>query len=707
MPLELSTYNGSQVFVSKDLTDPYSRVYGAFLDKVERRYVYPAYPPFGSIVLRDLRTIVPGLEVSAEVEEHARYLDSVKSLVDARTLPGKLEFVTQPMDHQLEGLIHLWHHPRSALLWDAGCGKTKPVIDLARMLPGELMVVCTPKITVMNWVKEIQKHAGGQLRVGALIGAPEKKRAVINNAKDYDIIVMSYGSARTLGLPRCMPSAVAKLKWCFDPLQGVNEETNEPLPQPARRITASGLAELSSTCSYFSDPAKQVEYIDRWLTGTSFAQLKRDAIIESAKMPQWVVDIPYKILVADESHRIKEATSEQTKAMIALSKRAARRYIMSGTVSLGDPRDLYTQMKFLAPCIIPEDSYKFQDMFLEKSPRNKFIVTGFKNLDILNRRLARVSMTKTKDECLDLPERPPPIDISFELSAEQKRLYNALISDMQIDLSSYFQGIADAKTQLDVQNAATLLNKLAQVTSGFIYNGVRESLLCDGCPHLIGCLQNSIQPYTKKCKVLQVLPDPDVQTTKENRRLEAFEELLDNLLANPDNKVIVWSVYHPEMMALRECLENRGINYATTQGVSDTKIQKEVDRFETDPSCRVWLGQIATGIGITLNAAAYTIYYSLDWSLDSYLQSIDRNYRVGQTKKVFVYRLLGAGTVDEYKALALDNKKDISAILTSKLSCISCDNKNICLPKNINLFDKECIYQINVTKTTAKAKTLE
>ncbi len=101
------------------------------------------------------------------------------------------------------------------------------------------------------------------------------------------------------------------------------------------------------------------------------------------------------------------------------------------------------------------------------------------------------------------------------------------------------------------------------------------------------------------------------------------------------------------------------------------------------------------------------VYFSVDWSLSYWLQSIDRNYRVGQDKKVTVYRLVARGTTDGYRIKALDAKKDIGAMLTSKLSCAVCPQQMECLEKNIELFDPLCIHQRSIRRTVAHAEVIE
>ena len=154
---------------------------------------------------------------------------------------------------------------------------------------------------------------------------------------------------------------------------------------------------------------------------------------------------------------------------------------------------------------------------------------------------------------------------------------------------------------------------------------------------------------------------------------------------------------------IEKLLKTNKITYVVGSG---SHIQDRINEFNTNPEIRVYLAQMATGVGVTINAATYMIYYELDWSLGTYLQSIDRNYRAGQTNRVTVYRLLGDGTVDMYKAKVLDEKKDVSALLTNKLACATCLRRFDCLKLHIELFDAGCIYQRSARRTVAKAEVI-
>ena len=447
----------------------------------------------------------------------------------------------------------------------------------------------------------------------------------------------------------------------------------------------------------------QVRSTTKWADGMTFADVGRAVDVAVKEGPQWLEDIEYQRCLVDESQNIKEMTSQQTKTIVELGKKAGYRYLMSGTPTSGDPRHLYPQMRFLSPAIFPEDWLRFSDLFLVRSKWNVRIVTGYKNLNIINERVARVSDNKKKEDCLDLPDRTIT-DVHVTMSKEQVKIYNTLISAMGIDLTAFFNN--PTGQGLEIQNAATLLNKLGQVTSGFVLDNTVKTSLCDGCPHLRDCVDAKIVPYTPQCKVA---PEPQTHTVnylKENPKLDALDEMLDTLLEDPTRKVIIWAYYHAELDSIQGLLDKKELKHERMDGSSTGSLQDRIKRFNNDPEVRVYLGQIATGVGITLNAATYMIYYSLDWSLEKYLQSIDRNYRAGQEKKVTVYRLIAKGTVEEYKAAALSQKKDLSVVLTGKLACVSCEKRMECLRDNVELYDVGCLYQRSAKRKIAKAELL-
>jgi len=424
--------------------------------------------------------------------------------------------------------------------------------------------------------------------------------------------------------------------------------------------------------------------------------------------------LPYNAIVADESHYIKGHTSSRSKVAIELSKKASRRIIMSGTPSTGDPRDMWAQFRFLSPCFLSEQFWKFKDTYCETAPLNKRIVVGYKNLDVLNRRVNIVALRKTKAQCLDLPTRQI-IDIPIDLEDHQRKVYNTLIFTEEYEVIR--TALAEDKLfteqgLIDVPNAAILVNKLLQVACGFVYLKPDEPPICDGCEHLRDCINEGIKPYTAACQVDSTPRPPIVERMKTNAKLDMLLMKLDEILAEPTHKCIVWCQFSAEMNWVQEAVQEHWKktkqNHTLVRVDGSTGApEKLVKKFNTDPECRVYLGQVETGVGITLNAANYMVYFSLPWKLLAYDQSIDRNHRVGQERDVVVFRLIARGTIDVHVARSLALKRTVSETIVATLRCAQCERQKRCEDRGVSLFEPGCLYKRQVARPVARARSIK
>ena len=392
--------------------------------------------------------------------------------------------------------------------------------------------------------------------------------------------------------------------------------------------------------------------------------------------PQVLVDVPYKAIVLDESHRVKDVTSRRTGNALILSERRPRRVLLSGTPTLGNPLNLYPQFRFLGHYFASETNQKFKDTFAVLAAQSEYQIVGYKEFAKLNERVNEVCMRRKQEECLDLPERQI-IDVAFDLSVEQKIAYNEVVENFG-DPVGCVEGFAAEHTLLTRADGAlrpvpfvyaketvSKLNKLEQIAGGFV-NQTRANLgLCNGCPRLEDCIETGTHPYTPACPVAKV-PPITARIFANNARTAACRDLLDTILANPENKVIIWTRYIEELTSVINLAKELGVGYVSVRGGMDINdFEAAMHTFNTEPSCKLYIGQVASGIGVTLNAANYMIYYSLPWSHEHYNQSRARNYRIGQKKRVTVYRLLANGSTDFFKAAALDQKIDIEDMLTN------------------------------------------
>jgi hypothetical protein len=88
--------------------------------------------------------------------------------------------------------------------------------------------------------------------------------------------------------------------------------------------------------------------------------------------------------------------------------------------------------------------------------------------------------------------------------------------------------------------------------------------------------------------------------------------------------------------------------------------QAAVERFQSDPSCRLFIGSIgAAGVGHTLTAASTVLFAELDWVPGNVSQCEDRCHRIGQTGSVLVQHLVLEGSLDARMAEILVSKQSV------------------------------------------------
>jgi SNF2 family DNA or RNA helicase len=592
----------------------FSSVFGATkLPGGALHWYYPAYYPVYKLVLDDLGALSryhkTDLHISDAAQEHIEALRGYDEHIAKARLPKDFEFRTKPYKHQLDGLIHLVYSLRAGLFYSCGTGKSKCVIDWQRATGCWPLIIC-PRIAMHVWTSELKVHGIDQEYQPIDGATKEKKLQQIEQAGQYHGMIITYDTLRL----------------------------------------------------YYEHVAANVDY---------------------------------NAIVADESQKIKQTRSQRTKVALEMSKKAYRRVIVSGTPSLGDPRDVYPQYRFLAPYFMPWNPVHFKRIFCVISPYNKHIVTGFKNLDILNRRINLVSIRRKKEDCLDLPLRTVQ-DISVPMETRQKKLYNKLARSSGAEGGADIEAMVNAlvntsmggsrtrtgNTTINIPHAAALVNKLIQIGCGFVIKDeILEKDPCDDCAHMPVCVETDppVRPWTPRClrPVEDVYDEDDPELLVEEgigepprrfaKRLDcakatALSDLFDDLLGEPDHKVIVWGQYTEELNIIEDIINAAKLGYVRVDGSNTDKAKSLAAKFNDDAACRVYLGQVATGVSITLNSAQYMVYFSLPWNLEHYAQSLDRNHRLGQKSNVTVYRLLAPG-VDAHIAKALSVKQRIADAL--------------------------------------------
>lgn len=324
------------------------------------------------------------------------------------------------------------------------------------------------------------------------------------------------------------------------------------------------------------------------------------------------------LLIADEGHKIKTHNIAASKAMHRLGARARYRLLLTGTVITNKAIDVFSQYKFLSPAVFGQSFYAFRNRYFNMVGYGNHTPVLKKSMEQdLMKRIHSIAFRATKAECLDLPETTDIIR-HIELEPVTLKKYKELVKQSYTELSA---------GEVTATNILTRLLRLSQLTGGFIGSD-------DGG------------------KIEQV----------SDAKLKALEDILESSIQE-GHKLVVIARFIPEIHAICRLLEKKNIGYACIYGATKDR-QEQVNRFQCDPDCMVFVGQIATaGLGITLTAASTMVFYSLDYSMSNFEQTKARIHRVGQKNGCTYIYLIAKGTVDSKILTALRNKADLAKML--------------------------------------------
>lgn len=347
-------------------------------------------------------------------------------------------------------------------------------------------------------------------------------------------------------------------------------------------------------------------------------------------------------LILDESDSISAHKAVRTKKAHKLARLAAKRWIATGTPLSKGIHNCWSQYEFLDPGILDCGYYAFVAHYCIKGGfRGKQIVANCNEPEFIDL-VAPYTFRISKAECLDLPPKTycqRRVQPTLEMSA----VYDALNRTGAI-----LQG---SKVLMSYSNVLVRDLRLQQITGGFI---------------------TPDRDWTATVK----LDDPDYEVEPPHSQpIPGPNPKLEDLLgyvAQISEKAIIWCRFIPEVEMITEALRREYGHGSTVQFSGAVKEDDRTlarNRFQSDPDCRFFVGQIATGgIGITLTAASYELYFSNSWSLRHRVQSEDRAHRVGQTKNVtYVDFLIDEKWVDSKVLKALQDGKNYTDIIMQEV----------------------------------------
>jgi hypothetical protein len=138
------------------------------------------------------------------------------------------------------------------------------------------------------------------------------------------------------------------------------------------------------------------------------------------------------LVIVDESHRIQDRKSQQTKAVWSLSRRAKKRLILSGSPQGNGMEDYYAQLKFIRPDLFPawkafEKQYLIiKDRWIAGREDPFPDIVGYKNQEYFKELLASISYRVTREEASKVKTLVRNRKYPIPWSKEARALYDIL-----------------------------------------------------------------------------------------------------------------------------------------------------------------------------------------------------------------------------------------------------------------------------------------
>lgn len=328
----------------------------------------------------------------------------------------------------------------------------------------------------------------------------------------------------------------------------------------------------------------------------------------------------HSFVVVDESSYIKGHNSKRTKRITRMAERAKYKTILTGTPLSQGVVDLYAQMRFLSPSILGYQSfYSFAANHLEFHPDYPNMVVRSHKTDYLAEKIAPFAYQVTKDEAgLKLPEKL--YDSRYcSMTDEQANLYNRAKYEILL-------GCPD--DLLDSYVIFQLFTALQQIASGF---------------------------WNRSGETIEV----------EHNRIDC---LLSAISSIPEGKqIIIWCKFIHSLKAIAEKLDNVALYYGD---LNEKERAAELESFRNGDA-RFLMATMATGgHGLTLNEAAYSIFYENGFKYSERLQAEDRCHRIGQTRRPTYIDIVVNCGIDRHIQDALARKANLAADFKRKVDMV-------------------------------------
>ncbi len=334
---------------------------------------------------------------------------------------------------------------------------------------------------------------------------------------------------------------------------------------------------------------------------TSYSLLSRDV--------ERLQDQHFRVLVCDEAQQIKNHRTQSARAIRRLQ--ATQRLALTGTPMENHLGELWSLFDMLLP------GYLGHEAMFRRQYRHPIEKGGQVELmQHLVRRIRPFMLRRTK------------VEVATELPAKTEIIQNILIQDEQRDMYELVRASMDSH----------LRRVLQEKGMGRASFEILEALL----------------KLRQVCCDPRLVKDGRYMRKASSAKLDYLMEVLPALIED-GRRVLLFSHFTSMLDLIAAHLREAGLDFVTLTGSTQDR-ETPVRRFQAGEVPLFLLSLKAGGVGLNLTAADTVFIYDPWWNPAVENQAIDRAYRIGQDKPVFIYKLVCEGTVEE-RIIALQKRK--------------------------------------------------
>ncbi|CAN6241018.1 unnamed protein product [Urochloa humidicola] len=356
-------------------------------------------------------------------------------------------------------------------------------------------------------------------------------------------------------------------------------------------------------------------------------------------------------VILDEGHIIKNSKTQRAQSLFEIP--CAHRIVISGTPIQNNLKEMWALFNFCCPDVLGDKKQfktRYEKAILRGNDKNatareKHI--GSNVAKELRERIKPYFLRRMKSEVFHdsgaseeqtLPKKNELI-VWLKLTTCQRKLYEAFLNSELVHLAVQPKGLPLA--------AITLLKKICDhplLLTKKAAEGVLEGMdqmLNDQDIGMVEKMAMNLADITHDDEALEVGHDVSC-------KLSFIMSLLRNLVEE-GHHVLIFSQTCKMLNLIQEAIFLEGYKFLRIDGTTKVSERERIVKdFQEGPGAPIFLlsAQVG-GLGLTLTKAARVIVVDPAWNPSTDNQSVDRAYRIGQTKDVIVYRLMTSATIEE------------------------------------------------------------